>query len=364
MSKKLDYSIESPQERVAFVEELLKNTSSSQLTNHYKEILSNYIIFSADKQERKEKKILTESRMVTVNKRETSYEGLISKLENGEDGLYNLMHEDKNTLLSPKKPITADDIAEIPHLQTLVEEIFQVEAAAKQAIGTGKRAYLLRKQVIQMRQDQYVIRNGAKQPAQTSGVIKILARMDLDENISIDEFGGIHSTGLVSLLNPDHVSALLCHYSALKQEVWENLELDMHYLLIDLDSLVERSLLINHAMLYDLLVYKIDGKTNAEIQRKIESDYGIKHSPEYISSLWRNKIPKLIAEEAQREWLLYHFIFEEKGSWKKCSRCGRIKLAHNKFFSKNKTSKDGFYSICKDCRNNKDAAGGSQARRP
>ena len=43
----------------------------------------------------------------------------------------------------------------------------------------------------------------------------------------------------------------------------------------------------------------------------------------------------------------------EKGKWKKCSRCGQIKLAHNKYFSKNKTSKDGFYSICKNCRNNK-----------
>ena len=43
----------------------------------------------------------------------------------------------------------------------------------------------------------------------------------------------------------------------------------------------------------------------------------------------------------------------EKGKYKKCSRCGKIKLAHNKYFSKNKTSKDGFYSICKSCRNSK-----------
>jgi hypothetical protein len=43
----------------------------------------------------------------------------------------------------------------------------------------------------------------------------------------------------------------------------------------------------------------------------------------------------------------------EKGKYKRCSRCGQIKLAHNKYFSKNKTSKDGFYSICKVCRNAK-----------
>ena len=47
------------------------------------------------------------------------------------------------------------------------------------------------------------------------------------------------------------------------------------------------------------------------------------------------------------------YTFEEKGNWKKCSRCGQVKLAHNHFFSKNSTSKDHFYSICKECRNKK-----------
>jgi hypothetical protein len=48
-----------------------------------------------EKQEKKEKAILTENRMATVNKRETSYEGLVSQLENGEDGIYNLMDDSK-----------------------------------------------------------------------------------------------------------------------------------------------------------------------------------------------------------------------------------------------------------------------------
>lgn len=82
-------------------------------------------------------------------------------------------------------------------------------------------------------------------------------------------------------------------------------------------------------------------------------EFGIKHSLEYISSLWRNKIPKMFAAAAEDEYLNWYYTFVEPGKWKRCSRCGQIKLAHNKYFSKNKTSKDSFYSICKECRNKK-----------
>ena len=116
---------------------------------------------------------------------------------------------------------------------------------------------------------------------------------------------------------------------------------------------IEKTLKDKYPLYYDLLIYKIDGKQNTEIQELLDKDWGIKHSIEYISSLWRNKIPKLIAEQAKEDYIMWYYTTQECGQWKKCSRCGQIKLAHNRFFSKNKTSKDGFYSICKDCRNAK-----------
>lgn len=352
MTTKLDYSLENPEDRVKLVDKIIQETPPSQLTNYYKETLANYIISSADKKERKKREILTEGRMVTVNKRETSYEALVDKLENGEDGLYNLIREDKNTLLSPKDPITQEDIDGIPHLKTLRDSIAIVEPMSKAAIGQGKKAFLLKRTVIQMRQDQYVIRNGARPSAKASAIIRSLARMDLPEIRYINDAGEPAAAGIVTLFNYKHVSALLAHYSLLKQEVWDNLGMDMHYLLMDLESVAAKALSRNQ-MLYDLMIYKIDGRTNLEIQKKLDEDYGIHHSLEYLSALWRNKIPKLIAEQAQNDWLIYHYTFEEKGHWKKCSRCGQIKLAHNRFFSRNKTSKDGFYSICKACRNKK-----------
>ena len=112
---KMDFSLETPEERNKKVEEIIANTPPERLTPKYLEKLADYIIFAMDKQERKEKKILTDNRMVTVNKRETSFEGLVGKLENGEDGIYNMIANDKNIIFQPKTSITQDDVNTIPY---------------------------------------------------------------------------------------------------------------------------------------------------------------------------------------------------------------------------------------------------------
>ena len=348
---KLDYKLESPQERNELVKKIIDETPPEKLTQRYLEILTDYIIFAMDKEERKNKKILTDNRMITVNKRETSFEGLVGKLENGEDGIYNMIANDKNIIFTPKVSITQEDIENIPPLKELREAIEQVEAAEKRA--TGKKKFLLKKQLIEMRQDQYVIKNSYKQPMYCINGIKSFAKLDLTENITIDENGEIYTDCLISLFNPKHISLLLCNYSKLKEETYSKFTSDAYYMMQDLDDLIEAALAENYPMYYDLLIYKIDGKHNTEIQDLLEINYGIRHSVEYISSLWRNKIPKLIAEKAKEEYLVWHYTEKEIGKWKRCSRCKCIKLAHNKFFSKNSTSKDGFYSICKSCRNKK-----------
>ena len=350
-AKKLDYTLQTAQERSDFVRGVLQETNPEKITSKYLEILSDYIIFAMDKEERKQKNILTENRMITVNKRETSYQGLVMKFENGEDGLYNLITNDKNILLTPKTSITQKDVEDIEPLRVLREAIEIVEKEEKTA--TGKRKFLLKKQLIEMRQDQYSIKSAYKQPIYATGMVKSFVKADLSENITMNECQEPVSDGFISFFNPFHISALLCNYSLLKEESYGNFMNDCYYLMQDLDNLIERTLKDKYPLYYDLLIYKIDGKQNTEIQELLDKDWGIKHSIEYISSLWRNKIPKLIAEQAKEDYIMWYYTTQERGQWKKCSRCGQIKLAHNRFFSKNKTSKDGFYSICKDCRNAK-----------
>ena len=344
---KLDYSLSTPEERNKLVEDILTETPDP--SEKYLEILADYLVLCMEKQEKKERSLLTENRMVTVNKRETSFEGLVSQLENGEDGIYNLITENKNTIFQPKISITAKDLEEIPLLKQLREAINVWEAKLKTI--EGKDAFTMKKALIEMRKDQYLIKTAYRAPIVPNKLTRSKCMIELPDTVTFDEEGYPIPEG-VSLLDPKVVSAILCNYSKLKEDSDSEFDGDLWYLMQDFDDICEIAL--KDYPLYERIVeLKIDKVQNLEIQETIQLEFGIKHSLEYISSLWRNKIPKLIASAAEDQYLDWYYFNEEKGKYKKCSRCGQIKLAHNKYFSKNKTSKDGFYSICKCCRNSK-----------
>ena len=344
---KLDYSLETPEERNQLVQKIL--AENPEPSPRYLEILADYLILCMEKQERKEKNILTENRMATVNKREISYQGLASSLENGEDGIYNLMNENKNQIFQPKITITKKDLEEIQPLKQLRKAIEDLEAKLK--VTEGKDAFVLKKAIIELRKDQYIIKDAFRLPVTSSTMIQSKHELELPDTTHLDENGNAVPGG-VSLLDPKVCSAILCNYAKLKEDGAERFNGDLFYLMEAFDEVSEIAL--KDFPLYERIVtYKIDGLQNVAIADLIEQEFNIRHTPEYISSLWRNKIPKLIASAAEDQWLYWYYLNIEKGHYKKCSRCGQIKLAHNKYFSKNKTSRDGLYSICKECRNKK-----------
>ena len=354
---KLDYTLKTMEERSALVDKIIQQTPSPQLTPRYLEILTDYIMNALTKEERKEKRFLTDNRMITINKRETSFEGLVEKFENGEDGVYNLISDNnKHIILTPKVSITEQDIAEVPGLKDLRAAIDSVDAMAKAA--TGKRKYLLKKQVIEMRKDQYILKNSYRAPMNITPTPCKFNRLDLEEERWIDENNEPQSKGLITFFNPKHISAILCNYEGLKNQVKGRYWDDLYYLMEDFDKLMNKTL-INYPLFQDLVKLKIDGKSNLEIQEELYKKHGVKHSIEYISQLWRSKIPKVISEQEKEDYLIWYFTYvePERAVWKKCSCCGQNKLAHNRFFSKNSTSKSGYYSQCKRCRNNKNKKG-------
>jgi len=119
------------------------------------ESLADYLILGLEKQEKRikgeRKNILTSNRMVTINKREISFENLVSKFENGEDSLYHLIREDKNIIFQPKISITKKDLEEIPELRQLRDAIELWEKRLKNL--TGRAAYIAKRTIIDLRKD-------------------------------------------------------------------------------------------------------------------------------------------------------------------------------------------------------------------
>lgn len=355
---KLDYNLKTLDERKELVQSIID--SGEDLTDKQLGYMADYLLFVADpKQTGREKKkthpIITKNRDVTISKRQVSLEDTISSLSNGEDGLYSMIVEDKNLLLDNRQPITQEDIDNIPGIKEKLEIIDSLKEQLLRNSGTNR--YAIKQQIISSWKEIYSIKSSYTNrvaKAHMNSQIKYMAHMSLDENITIDENGMPQSDGVISLLRADHIAFLLKYYSKLKGECWEDVSSDMHFLLMDLEDLVEQTLLPDNEVLYDLLIWEIDGMTGAEIVRQMERKYGVVHSEQYFSTLWCKRIPKMVAETAQKKWLVWYYTYQhpEEAQWKICKTCGKKKLAHPLFFHKN-TSKDGFYSKCRDCRSKK-----------
>jgi hypothetical protein len=284
--------------------------------------------------------------MVTINKRETSYEGLCGKLEGGEDSLYTLIKQDKNTILTPTIKISAEDYEEIPELKQLQEEIDKWNLALGKASGIQK--YRIKQMVIDMCKQKYSILNSYRPPIYAKNTLRSAPTFNFDaDTFYYDEEGNMImvSENAISFADPKHISGLLINYSRLKTSTEEDLHSDIRWMLIDLEALIEEAIR-PFPILMTILEMKIGGASNEEIQKELANQ----HSIEYISSLWRNKIPELIAEEYKKQWQDWFFTYKAYGTYKYCHRCQTVHLAHKRYFSRNSSSKSKFYSICRKCR--------------
>ena len=70
---KLDYTLTSAEERLELVNKILEE--NKEPNEAYLEVLAEYLVIPIEREERRQHKILTDNRMATVNKRETSFEG-------------------------------------------------------------------------------------------------------------------------------------------------------------------------------------------------------------------------------------------------------------------------------------------------
>lgn len=357
MTINLDYSLKTSKERMECVKKVIASTPKEQLTSKYLNYLSDYTLFIREKGQTKERNLLTKNRETIIKKRETSYEDIVSTLEGGEDALHTLINNDKNQLLDKKEKLTNEEIENNPFIQEKMKTIELLTNTFNKSKNPSDR-FKLKQQIIETWQEIYIIKATYKQtttgrlPAQ----IKTFAHINLEEKVTVNSDGTLNINSILTLLKPEHISFLLNYYAQLKQEINEDLNSDLRWLLIDLENLIDKVLTgpnqskVDNEVLYDLIIWKIDGLKNKEIVELMQKKHGVVHSEQYYSTLWRKHIPNLLSKQARKDWVIHHYTQEEYGLWKKCTVCGEWKVANPLFFDRSPVSKDGYYPQCKECR--------------
>jgi hypothetical protein len=99
---------------------------------------------------------------------------------------------------------------------------------------SGKEAYILKKALIEMRKDQYLIKTFYKKPVNCANFVRSSHYIPLESQEWIDDEGNVKFSGF-SLLDYKVCAQILQNYSKLKEEAWGNFNGDLWYVMEDFD---------------------------------------------------------------------------------------------------------------------------------
>lgn len=273
----------------------------------------------------------------------------MESLESSPLSIYQIINSDRELFLGVRDTITKEMIESNPELEVLYDVIEKLQSQLDSS--TGQNKYSLKKQIIETWQQMYLIRAN-NNPARVLSHALDMRRMELPETIRFDDDGLPYSDGIVSFYNQTHVSFLLEYYVPLLHECKDDMNCDMRWMLLDFEQLV-RETFKDSPKRMRLCLMKMIGYSNAEIDAAFQKCYGEMHTKQYYSMVWRNIIPKAIVHTAQKKYVDWYWRQDKRMLWKKCTKCGKWKPAHQLFFRQNSSSNDGLYSTCRDCSHTK-----------
>lgn len=209
----------------------------------------------------------------------------------------------------------------------------------------GKRRFELRRQVIAKYRERSAIAESAA-PAIPS-VSRSLAPPDspvgVDDEVVVDPVtlmpGGRRG---LTMCDEPCVRALMRDYPALKALCEGDARSDVAAMLVDLEDGLS-SACAGDPVLERFAGLMLEGRTVASAAREM-GGLGVHRSEQYWAAQWGQRLPRAVADGARRRWLLRNW-----GKRKVCTMCGRELPAHPLWFTRN-TSRDGYYSRCKECR--------------
>lgn len=167
---------------------------------------------------------------------------------------------------------------------------------------------------------------------------------------SIEETIPSDSWEYLSLRNIDTYRVLLLNYQDLNERYKTKVNTNMWALLRSFEQIVENTdLQFKESVILDLIMNQ--GITQLEeLQCKLENEYQIQYSKSNLSKIVNNKIPNSILQAHEKELEDWIWINRRKGLYKKCSKCGKIKLAvDTRYFKPDKKGKFGLRGTCRAC---------------
>lgn len=124
------------------------------------------------------------------------------------------------------------------------------------------------------------------------------------------------------------------------------LESNLRELLDTLVFYIERAELTD--LQKEILDMKMKKVRNTEIAATVNKKWGKNYTPNYISTIFRQRIiPKINEAAAFHVKIVSNIFFEEE--FKACTCCGKVFLRCPENFTKNSRAKDGLVARCKAC---------------
>lgn len=384
----LDFSIPTSTGRRDYVEKYMADNSDKKFSASDLETITNYILYGKDENtgesivDRKEVQIKTKYNSYSKKEPE-SLDELIESPTFDE----RIFNTDKNRYKSIKPKIDREKDADVPGIQELWKSIDRYQHIIDANTGkvddpaapklTSVELYKFKHMVIDLRRQQFYLRDMVKPTICMFGTSARKVHQPENEGIPWDlensdfaiaplgvligsdekffnprEYRGPEysfnkeAKYTIDFRNYEHIYYLLENYEDLKISVVNKPDSTISFLLDTLDFYIEKANLSDAKKI--ILNYKRSRIQNEIIRKKLEKDFGLTHSANYISTIWKQKICKEIADAAQLHYD-YYLNREKPFKWKKCNQCGKIKLKDTREFMRKSRSSDGLASRCKEC---------------
>ena len=279
-----------------------------------------------------------------------------------------------------------------PELAKLFSEEEHAEAESAAAVWNQFKYLKMRHQLVELRQEQYILRDSYKQtlvPGDGTPHVTLVEEPDIDVEIEVLPLGVIgrrmrpfnifiswdqlipqnyDETALkrisdfywmkqkyepaanqfyIDFRELEHVYQLFMTYFELEGAIdEEKLNSGLSNLLDTLKFYIERAELCE--LQQEILDLKMKKVKNEDIAYQINKKYGKTYTPNYISTIFRQRIiPKINEAAAFHEKIVGNLFFEEE--FKTCPGCGQTLLRCPENFTRKSRSKDGYTSRCKKC---------------